>query len=102
MAGFCVTAVMALLTCVKNFFKAVMYQDSLLKPDCLIYGDVLSQVMTLGVCHPLIWECLGESAVMVVKMVEIVNAHNYNAIYKDGCNTVQPPAYTVYYIMRIL
>ena len=30
------------------------------------------------------------------------NAHNYNAIYKDGCNTVQPPAYTVYYIMRIL
>ena len=30
------------------------------------------------------------------------NAHSYNAIYKDECNTVQPPAYTVYYIMRIL
>lgn len=54
-------------------YREAIQQVRLLKPDCLIYGDVLSQVMTLGGCHHLIWECLGESAVMVVKMVEIVN-----------------------------
>lgn len=31
----------------------------------------------------------------------IFNASNYNAIYKDDCNTVQPPAYTVYYIIKM-
>ena len=29
------------------------------------------------------------------------NASRYNSIYKDGCNTVQPPAYTVYYIIKV-
>ncbi len=29
------------------------------------------------------------------------NASNYSRIYKDDCTTVQPPAYTVYYIIRV-
>ena len=29
------------------------------------------------------------------------DASRYNSIYKDDCNTVQPPAYTVYYIIKI-
>ena len=29
------------------------------------------------------------------------DASRYNSIYKDDCNTVQPPAYTVYYIIKM-
>ena len=29
------------------------------------------------------------------------DASRYNSIYKDDCDTVQPPAFTVYYIMKI-
>lgn len=29
------------------------------------------------------------------------NASSSNSIYSDDCNTVQPPAYTVYYIIKI-
>lgn len=29
------------------------------------------------------------------------NASRYSSIYKDSCDTVQPAAYTVYYIMKI-
>lgn len=31
----------------------------------------------------------------------ILDASIYNPIYKDDCNTVQPPAYTVYYIIKM-
>lgn len=30
-----------------------------------------------------------------------LNASLYNSIYKDDCTTVQPPAYTVMYIIKI-
>ena len=33
--------------------------------------------------------------------VLVFNASLSNLIYKDECNTVQPPAYTVYYIIKI-
>ena len=29
------------------------------------------------------------------------NASLVNSLYKDDCNTVQPPAYTVYYIIKM-
>ena len=31
----------------------------------------------------------------------LFDASKSNLIYKDDCNTVQPPAYTVYYIIKI-
>ena len=31
----------------------------------------------------------------------ILDASTYNTLYKDNCDTVQPPAYTVYYIIKV-
>lgn len=55
------------------------------------YFDIFKRISPYGTQGGHESECLLE-----------FNAHDYNAIYKDECNTVQPASYTVYYIIRIM